>query len=133
MGELVDSARECGAARYVVPPEGENNSWTLVHLDDLGDLYVRLLEREAPGGTLLLAVSDGPHRAWEIAEAASRAGGADGRVEAWLLDEALEELGDHAYALALDQRLSSERARRLLGWTPSAPSVFEELERGSYA
>jgi nucleoside-diphosphate-sugar epimerase len=76
VGELVDSARERGAARYVVPSEGENNSWTLVHLDDLGDLYLRLLEREAPGGTLLLAVSDGPHRAWEIAEAASRAGGA---------------------------------------------------------
>jgi len=33
----------------------------------------------------------------------------------------------------LDQRLSGERAWRLLGWTPSAPSVFEELERGSYS
>ena len=60
-------------------------------------------------------------------------GGTDGRVEAWPLDEELEKLGDHAYALALDQRLSGERARRLLGWTPSAPSVFEELERGSYS
>ncbi|MBA3471756.1 MAG: NAD(P)H-binding protein, partial [Rubrobacter sp.] len=133
VGELVDSARERGAARYVVPPEGENNSWALVHLDDLGDFYIRLLEGEAPGGTLLLAVSDGPHRVREIAEAASRAGGAGGRVEAWPLDEALEKLGDHAYALALDQRLSSERVRRLLDWTPSAPSVFEELEDGSYS
>ena len=82
-------------------------------------------------GDTFLAVSDGPHRAREIAEAASRAGGADGRVEAWPLDEALETLGDYACALVLDQRLSSERARRILGWTPSAPLVFEELERGS--
>jgi nucleoside-diphosphate-sugar epimerase len=132
-GELVDPVRERSAARYVVLSEGESNLWTLVHLDDPGDLYVRLLEVEAPGGTLLLAVSNGPHRAREIAEAASRAGGAGGKVEAWQLDEALEKLGDHAYALALDQRLSCERARRLLGWTPSAPSVFEELERGPYA
>ena len=80
-----------------------------------------------------MAVSDGPHRAREIAEAASRAGGADGRVEARRLDEALEKLGDHAYALALDYSLTSERVRRILGWTLSAPSVFEELEGGSYS
>ncbi len=113
MRKLVDSAREHGAARYVVPPESENNSWMPVHLDDLGDLYARLLEGEAPGGILLLAVSDGPHRAREIAEATSRAGGADGRGEAKPLDEALEKLGDHAYTLAS------------LG--------FEKLEGGSYS
>ena len=131
MGELVDSRES--TARYVVSPEGENNSWTLVRLDDLGDLYIRLLEGEAPGGAPLLAVSDGSHRAREIAEVASRAGGADGRVEARRLDEALEKLGDHAYALALDYSLTSERVRRILGWTLSAPSVFEELEGGSYS
>ena len=115
VGELVDPARECGAVRYVASHEGENNSWMLVHLDDLRDLYGRLLEGELSGGTLLLAVSDGPRRAREIAAAASRVGGADGRIEAWSLDEALEELGDHAYALALNQRISGERVRWLLG------------------
>ncbi len=133
VGEFVDSARERGAARYVVPPEGEENTWMLAHLDDLGELYARLLQGAAPGGTLLVAASEGPHRAREIAEAASRAGGAEGRVEAWPLEEALKELGEHAYALALDQRISSEKARRLVGCRPSAPSVFEELEGGSYA
>ncbi len=133
IGELVDEARERGAARHVVPPGDKKNSWALVHLDDLGDLYFRLLEGDTPGGTLLIAVSDSPHPAREITEAASRAGGAGGRVEARPLDEALEELGDHAYALALNQRLSNEKARPLLGWTPSAPLVFEELESGSYS
>lgn len=60
--------RERGAARYVATPEGENNSWMLVHLDDLGGLYVRLLEGETPGGTLLLAVGDGPHLAREFVD-----------------------------------------------------------------
>ncbi len=69
---------------------------------------------------MLLAVSDGHYRAREIAAAANRAGGADGWIEAWSLDEALEQSGDHAYALALDQRISGERVRWLLGWTPSA-------------
>lgn len=91
-----------------------------------------LAAAKVPWGRLLIAASDRPHPAREIAEAASRAGGAGGRVEVWVLDEALEELGDYAYALALNQRISSERARRILGWAPSAPSVFEELEGGSY-
>ena len=125
MGELVDSRES--TARYVVSPEGENNSWTLVRLDDLGDLYIQLLEGEAPGGTPLLAVSDGSHRAQEIAEVASRAGGADGRVEARRLDEALEKLGDHAYALALDYSLTSERVRRILGWTLWLPRYSRSL------
>ena len=125
MGELVDSRES--TARYVVSPEGENNSWTLVRLDDLGNLYIRLLEGEAPGGTPLLAVSDGSHRAREIAEVASRAGGADGRVEARRLDEALEKLGGHAYALALDYSLTSERVRRILGWTLWLPRYSRSL------
>lgn len=88
-----------------------------MHLDDLGDLYVRLLADEAaaaPGGTVLLATSDGPHPVWRIAGAASRPGGAEGRIEVRPFDEAMEDLGDRAYARTLDQRLSGEKAQRLL-------------------
>ena len=55
-----------------------------------------------------------------------------GRVEPWPLAEARKELGPYADAIALDQRFSGARARRLLGWTLSASSIFEELEDGSY-
>ncbi|QIN80913.1 NAD-dependent epimerase/dehydratase family protein [Rubrobacter marinus] len=129
--ELVGWARERGAGRFVAPPGGEP-SWTLVHRDDLGDLYALLLASELVGGTLLVAAGDGPHAARDVAAAASRAAGASDRAEPWPLDEAREELGDYADALALDQRLSSERARRTLGWAPSAPTVFDELRDGSY-
>jgi len=130
--ELVGWAREHGAARFVLPPEG-GISWTLVHRDDLGELYARLLGSSSPDGGLFVAAEDGPYPVREIASAASRAAGAEGQVEAWPLAEAREELGIYADALALDQRLSGEKARRALGWSPSAPSVFEELEHGSYA
>lgn len=40
--------------------------------------------------------------------------------------------GDLADALALDQRVSGDRAKHLLNWMPSAPSVLEELTNGSY-
>ena len=131
IAELVAWARERGTGRFVSLPGGEP-SWTLVHRDDLGDLYARLLSLDLAGGTLLVAAGDGPHRVRDIAEAASRAAGAGGRVEPWPLHEARGELGDYADALALDQRLSGEKARRAVGWAPSAPTVFEDLESGSY-
>lgn len=130
-GGVVGRARDRGVGRFVSSPEGET-SWTLVHRDDLGDLYARLLVSELAGGTLLVAAGDGPYRVREVAVAASRAAGAGGRVEPWPLREAREELGDYADALALDQRFSGEKARRAVGETPSAPTVFEELEGGSY-
>ena len=130
--ELVGWARERGAARFVSPPEG-GISWTLVHRDDLGDMYVRLLGLSLPNGGLIVAAGNGPYRVSEIASAAGRTAGVDGPAELWPLAEAREELGTYADALALDQRLSGKKARSLLGWSPSSPSIFEELERGSYA
>ena len=82
---------------------------------------------------MLIATGNRPLLAREIAEAAKQAGGAGRKVEPWPLDEALEELGDYAYSLALNRRLSNEMAQRLLVWAPSAPSVFEELECNSYS
>ena len=99
-----------------------------MHRDDLGDLYARLLASDLAGGELLVAAGDAPYLTRDIAAASSRAAGAGGRVEPWPLDKAREKLGD--YALALDQRLPGEKARRSVGWTPSPPTVFEDLEGG---
>jgi len=122
---LVQSARERGAARY--PGTGENR-WPLVHVEDLANLYRLALER-APAGSLFIAASGPAIRLREIAEAASRAAGAGGRTEAWPLEEARHEMGPLADALALDQQVTGAKATRVLGWTPRAPSLQEELER----
>jgi nucleoside-diphosphate-sugar epimerase len=97
-GGFVESARSEGAARMV--GKGENR-WPLVFVDDLADLYLRALE-QAPPGTLLLGVSGPAVRVRDLATAASRGAGANGRVFAWPLDEARAELGEYADALALD-------------------------------
>ncbi len=125
---FVQSARQEGAARFV--GDGANH-WSLVDVDDLGDLYVRALEH-APAGTLLLAVAGLAVAVRDIAEAASRAAGAGGRVRAWPLDEARAAMGPMADALALDQHATAARASRLLGWTPQAPSVLDQLAQGGY-
>lgn len=135
VGELVGWAADYGTARYVKPP-GEECFWTLIHREDLGRFYARLLEEDdvdVRGGRLLLAVGSEPLPTREIAAAAGRTAGAREEVEELPLREAREELGDYADSLALSQKLSGARAEMLLGWKPTAPSVFEELERGSYS
>jgi nucleoside-diphosphate-sugar epimerase len=125
---LVESARKEGAARYVGTGE---NRWPLVHVDDLADLYVLALGK-APAGSLFLAVSGASLRVRDVAAAASRAAGQEGRTMAWLLSEAREKMGPYADALALDQQASGKKAEEELGWRPHRPSLIEDLERGSY-
>jgi nucleoside-diphosphate-sugar epimerase len=126
---FVDSARKEGAAQFVGTGE---NRWPFVHVDDLADLYLLALEK-APPGTLLLGVSGPSYSVRDVAAAASRGAGAEGRIRAWPLEEARKKLGPYADALVLDQQASGKRAQQLLGWRPHRPDVLEDLERGSYA
>ncbi|HEY4647615.1 MAG TPA: NAD-dependent epimerase/dehydratase family protein [Gemmatimonadales bacterium] len=126
---FVDSARKEGAAQFVGTGE---NRWPFVHVDDLADLYLLALEKASPG-TLLLGVSGPAHSVRDVAAAASRGAGAEGRIRAWPLEEARKKLGPYADALVLDQQASGKRAQQLLGWRPHRPDVLEDLERGSYA
>jgi len=123
---LVDAARRQGVIR--MPGDGRNR-WSVVHLDDLADLYVRAVER-APTGSVVLGVHR-TEKLREIADAASEAGGG-GRVEPWPIEEARRSLGDVADALALDQRLASRRALDLLGWRPYHIDLLTDLRVGSY-
>jgi nucleoside-diphosphate-sugar epimerase len=126
--DFVQSARQSGAARFVGTRE---NRWPVIHVDDLADLFVKALER-APAGSLYHAADASIYRVMEIAEAASFGAGAGGRAESWPLDDARKTLGAYADALVLDQQISSEKARRELGWTPRRPSIVDDLRRGSY-
>lgn len=125
---LVDSGRRDGVVRYIGTGE---NRWPLIHIDDLADLYVRALD--APDGTLLLVAHGPAERVVDLAEAASHAAGVPGKTIYWPVDEARKVLWAFADACVLDQQVSGQRAKTLLGWRPQAPSIYEEFEQGSYA
>jgi nucleoside-diphosphate-sugar epimerase len=125
---FAESAKKSGAAQFV--GTGENH-WPVVHVEDLADLYVRLVEK-ARAGALFHAVENSRHRVREIAEAASSGAGAGGRAVGWPVDEARKTLGAYADALALDQNISAEKAKAELGWHPREYGIFEDLRRGSY-
>jgi nucleoside-diphosphate-sugar epimerase len=83
------------------------NRWGLVHVDDIADLFVRALD--APAGSKYIGVEPGEPTHREAVEALI------GPVTSSV---AAAELGPIGEALALDQRLTSARARTELGWTP---------------
>jgi nucleoside-diphosphate-sugar epimerase len=121
---FVQSARDRHAA--TIFGEGTNR-WATIALGDLGALVALVVERGRPGRAYN-AVNDDHFTMKEIAEAASRGAGAGGATSS-VSQELLGQLGD---CLALDQVVSAERAKTQLGWAPQAPTIVDELERGSY-
>lgn len=126
-GGLVEEAADAGVVRVV----GDGlQEWPFVHVSDLADLYVRALGAEA--GSLYNAAAGPSYQARDVAIAAGIAAGTDGAWSSWPVAEAREEMGGVADALALSQRMTSEKARRELGWAPEGPTLLEDLLRGSY-
>ncbi|GAB3843471.1 NAD-dependent epimerase/dehydratase family protein [Dactylosporangium cerinum] len=98
--------------------------WATVHVEDLADLYLRVLGR-APGGEIYIGASGINPTVRELAQAAA---GPNGVVVAESDDDSRERLGAYlADALLLDQQASGDRARRRLGWQPDRLSAVEEL------
>ncbi|QNO37510.1 NAD-dependent epimerase/dehydratase family protein [Protaetiibacter sp. SSC-01] len=95
--------------------------WTTVHVDDLAELYARVLEAGRPLGRLL-GVSGVNPTVREIAEAYAPA-----EIVTETADETRARLGEaFADALLLDQQAVGDTAREL-GWAPTHPSLVEEL------
>jgi nucleoside-diphosphate-sugar epimerase len=122
----VNAARESGASSYV--GDGANR-WAAVHRTDAARVF-RLGLEQAPAGTVLHAVGEEgvPFRA--IAEAIGR--GLDLPVAS--LDQAAAEarFGFLGGFIGGDLPASSEKTQALLGWTPSGPTLLEDLEAGAY-
>ena len=114
---------EDGVPRYV--GDGENH-WSLVHVDDLAELYALALER-APAGTLVNGILGPPLRVRDLAEAAAAGAGLPA-PRSWPFAEAALVLDpDDADGVTRDHRISGDRARALLGWEPPARSPLDEL------
>ena len=105
--------KELGAIPYI--GDGTNH-WSLVHVDDLAELYVAALTARA--GAVYLGVGGVDPTAREVATAISHGAGLEGRTTSVPLDDARERMGPIADAFALDQRFTPARARQELGWVP---------------
>jgi|SRR5579872_630982 len=125
---FVRSAREYGVAKYI--GDG-NNHRAVVHVADTAELFVLALERARPGE--VFNADDGTHfTTKQIAEAASRGADRGGQTKSIAIEEARSTYGPIADVLALDQRITSTRARAQLGWQTRMTTILDDLTHGSY-
>jgi len=103
------------------------NRWTMVHLDDLADAYVRAAGCGL-GGEIFNVTDRSRFTVLEMATAAARAAGYQGEIRPAPVAEARKTLGDFADALALSQHVDSGKAVRLLGWQPRHGGFLDEVE-----
>lgn len=93
------------------------NHWSMVHVADLGDAYVRLAESGWRGA--IFNVTDRSRATVnDMAEAIARASSHNPKITHVPVAEAAKQMGAMAEALALNQHLDSRKAVSLLGWQP---------------
>lgn len=117
------TAQKDGYARYI--GTGENHV-SLVHIDDLANLYLLAAENAQPG-SLLHASNEAPQTLKQIAELVAAAGGLSGKIKEWPIEEARKIYGPAVDGFVLDQKIESKKTRDTLGWQLKANSLANEL------
>lgn len=122
---MISVAKKYQQARYI--GKGEN-IWSTVHIDDLANAYLLALEK-APAGSFFF-LENGEASLKAIAEAIHRELNFSDTAQTWAIEEAVQEWGQEAahFAFSSNSRVRSDKARNLLGWTPSRASVLEWLK-----
>jgi len=103
--------------------------WSAVHRSDAARM-VRLGLEKAPAGTLLHAVAESSVSTKAIAEAIGR--GLDLPVTSVAPEDAEEHFGFIGSFFAMDLSATSTITQELLGWTPTGPTLLEDIETGAY-
>ena len=120
-------ARERGVSGY--PGDGTNR-WAAVHRSDAARLVAAGLEK-APAGARLHAVAEEGITTREIAEAIGHA--FDLPVTSIAPDDVADHFGWVGRYFAMDLAATSTATRQLLGWTPTGPTLIEDIDTGGYS
>jgi len=120
---LIDIAREKGVSAY--PGEGTNR-WPAVHRRDAARLFRAALESAPPGARLHAVAEEGvPTR--EIAAVIGRR--LDLPVQSVPADQVFDHFGWLGAFFGRDAAASSELTRATLNWTPTGPTLLDDLAR----
>jgi nucleoside-diphosphate-sugar epimerase len=123
---LTKIAKERGAVGYI----GDGSTrWAAVHRADAARM-VRLALEQAPAGTRAHAVAEGGLPSRDIAAALADYLGSQAVSVA--PEDAEAHFGWIATFFGMDVTATSTRTRELLGWTPTGPTLFEDIAAGAY-
>lgn len=125
---LIAAARRTGVSVYI---DDGANRWPAIHRHDAATLF-RLAIEKAPAGSALHGAGESAITLQTIAHHIGRTLGIP--TASLNLDEAAEHFGDPflARAFATDAPASSAHTRSLLGWTPTHPTLLEDMQTGDY-
>jgi nucleoside-diphosphate-sugar epimerase len=120
-------ARTKGVSGY--PGDGTNR-WAAVHRSDAGRL-VALGLAKAPAGARLHAVAESGIQTRDIAEAIGRAFNLP--VASIAPDGVQAHFGWIGTFFGMDLSATSTMTREVFGWTPTGPTLIEDLDAGAYS
>lgn len=100
-----------------------SNRWSLVHADDLGDLYALAVE-SAPAGSVYLGTLDESVPVRDLAKLIAHRHHTT--AEPWDPADAVQYWGPMVEAFLLDQTATATKARTDLTWTPTRPTPLED-------
>lgn len=119
-------AKEKGVAAYI--NDGQN-SWSAAHVDDVAELYVKVLEK-GERGKRYHAVAEEAIPSRQIAEVVATGLGIPAR--SLQPHEVEAHFGWFAIFATIDLRASGEWTRNQLNWQPTGPGLIEDLSRMDY-
>jgi nucleoside-diphosphate-sugar epimerase len=111
-----------------VQVENGENIWSNVHIEDLADLYVRMLENGMPGGYYF--AENGEASLKDIAREISRKMGKGEETLSIPIDEAVSYFknADVAhFGFASNSRCTAAKAKKMLDWQPKYSSIFDHI------
>ena len=121
---LIAQAEETGVARHI----GRGlNLWSNVHIADLADLYLLALEHANAG--LFFFAENGEATLRDVVEAIRQTLSLARPTESLPIEDAIARWGymTAVFGLSSNSRVRAVNARRLLGWRPKRPGLFEEI------
>ncbi|MFJ4620439.1 SDR family oxidoreductase [Streptomyces sp. NPDC088812] len=128
IGMLIATARQTGVSAYV----GDGgNRWPAVHRLDAAVLF-RLALEKAPAGSVLHGAAESGVTLKSIAETIAR------RLDLPAVSLTPAQAAAHfpspfmATVYGFDAPVSSSYTQELLGWSPTHPTLLEDLEHGDY-
>ncbi len=123
----ISLALEKGVAAYI--DEGEN-AWCAAHVDDVAELYVKVLE-QGKRGERYHAVAEESITSRLIAETVAT--GLDITAASLKPELAAEHFGWFAAFATIDLRASGEWTRQQLNWQPKGPGLIDDLSRMNFS
>lgn len=126
---LIDTAKKASTAMYIGTPDSR---WSLVHVDDLGELYALAFEK-GKAGSLYHGVESQPVKASEYSKLVAEIAGVPGKTKALSVEEAKPHFGPWSEGLGLDQHVTAPKTNTELGWTPKPRKLADELKSAPHA